>query len=169
MEGGIYAHGYADDICLLAVRKFPNTVSGLIQWALHTVEMWCDEIGCSVNPDKTGFVVFTRRRKLPGFFEPNFFGVNLRRSVLVKYLGIVLDSRLSWREHGDVKVRKAQNLLWACRRAYGSTWDLRPEGVRWLYFFIIRPSISFASLVWCPGCQTTNAKKSLSRVQDLHL
>jgi len=29
--GGLYAQGYADDICLLAVGKFPNTVSGLIQ------------------------------------------------------------------------------------------------------------------------------------------
>jgi hypothetical protein len=36
-EGGIYAQGYADDICLLAVGKLLNTVSGLIQWALHTV------------------------------------------------------------------------------------------------------------------------------------
>jgi hypothetical protein len=33
-EGGIYAQGYADDICLLEVGKFPKTVSGLIQWAL---------------------------------------------------------------------------------------------------------------------------------------
>jgi len=27
--GGIFVQGYADDICLLAVCKFPNTVSGL--------------------------------------------------------------------------------------------------------------------------------------------
>jgi hypothetical protein len=36
--GGVYAQGYAYDICLLAMEKFPNTVSGLIQWALGTVE-----------------------------------------------------------------------------------------------------------------------------------
>jgi hypothetical protein len=65
--GGFYTQGYADDICLPVVGKFPNTVSGLTQWALHTVEMWCDELGLSVNPDKTGLVAFMRRRKLPGF------------------------------------------------------------------------------------------------------
>ena len=58
-RGGVYTQGYADDICLLVVGKFPNTVSGLIQWALHTVEMWCDELRLSVNPDKSGLVVFT--------------------------------------------------------------------------------------------------------------
>jgi len=31
--------------CLLMLGKFPNTISRLIQWAIHTVEMWCDELG----------------------------------------------------------------------------------------------------------------------------
>jgi hypothetical protein len=56
---GIYAEGYSDDICLLAVGKFPNAVSGLMQWALHSVEMSCDGHGLSVNPDNTGLVAFT--------------------------------------------------------------------------------------------------------------
>jgi hypothetical protein len=38
--GGIFIQGYADEICLLAVGKFPNTVSGLMQWALSTIEIW---------------------------------------------------------------------------------------------------------------------------------
>jgi len=49
----------------LAVGKFPNKVSGLMQWARHTVETRYKEVGLSVNPDKTEFVVFTRS-KLPG-------------------------------------------------------------------------------------------------------
>jgi hypothetical protein len=61
--GGVYIQGYVD-ICLLEVGKFPNTVTGLIQWALLIAETWCDEVGLLVNPDKPGLVVFTRRRKL---------------------------------------------------------------------------------------------------------
>jgi len=82
-----------------------------------------------------------------------FFRVTLSRSMLVKYLGVVLDSRLTWRE--NVKVRKAHNLLWACI----ATWCLRPGVVHWLYVCIIRPSFTLASLVWCLDCQTANAKK----------
>jgi len=74
---GIFIQGYADDKCLLVVGKFPNTVSGLMQWALSTVQICCSEVGLSVNPDKTGLVAFTRKRKLQGFFEPRFFGVKL--------------------------------------------------------------------------------------------
>ena len=32
-RGTVYTQVYADDICLLAMGKFPNPVSGLIQWA----------------------------------------------------------------------------------------------------------------------------------------
>jgi len=42
----------------------------------------------------------------------------------------------------DVKVRKADSLLWACRRAYGVTWGLRPRVVYWIYVSIIRPSVT---------------------------
>jgi hypothetical protein len=159
-DSGVFLQGYADDLCVLAVGKFPNTVSGLMQWALSTVETWCDEVGLSVNPDKTGLVAFTRKRKLQGFFEPQFFRVKLSLSGSVKYLGVILDSRLTWREHTDVKVRKAHNLLWA-------RWGLRPKMVHWLYIAIVQPTISFASLVWWLGCQMPSAKKKLSKIQRL--
>ena len=166
-EGGVHAQGYADDICLLVVGKFLNTVSGLIQWALGAVEAWCDGLGLSVNPDKTGLVAFTRKRKLSGFFEPRLFGKVLQRSMSVKYLGVILDSRLTWREHVDAKVRKAHNSLWACRTAGGAVWGLGPRVVHWLYVSVIRLSVTFASLVWWPGCQTARAKNKLSRIQRL--
>jgi len=41
-----------NDISLLVVGKFPNMVSGLMQWDLHTAETWCIKVGLSVNPDK---------------------------------------------------------------------------------------------------------------------
>ena len=66
-------------------------------------------LGLSVNPDKTGLVVFTRKRKLPGFFEPRLFRKILHCSMSVKYLGVILDSRLTRKEHVDVKVKKAHN------------------------------------------------------------
>ena len=47
----VFIQGYTDDISLLAVGKFPNTVSGLMQWALLTVETCCNRVGLLVNPD----------------------------------------------------------------------------------------------------------------------
>ena len=127
-----YIACYADDICLLAVDKFPNKISRLIHWVVLTVEKFCNEVGLPVNSDKNGLVAFTSKRKLPCFFEPRFFEVKLIFSCSVKYLGVILDSRLTWREHVDVKTRKEQNLLWVCRRACGTRMGLKQEVVHWL-------------------------------------
>jgi hypothetical protein len=129
--------------CFLAVvENFPKRMSEFMQWALHTVETWCDEVGLSVNLDKTE-LVFTRRWKLARFFEPPFCGgwVYLRRCISVRYLEVVLDSRPTWRERVDITVRKAKNLLWACRRVCGATWVLSPKLVLRLYVSIFDGSL----------------------------
>lgn len=55
----------------------------------------------------------------------------------VKYLRVVLYSWLIWGEHVNNKVKKAYNLLWACRKDYGTTWGMRPKVVYWFYMSII--------------------------------
>jgi len=37
-------------------------------------------------------------------------------------------------------------------------WDLGHNVVHWLYIAIVRPTISYSSLVWWPGCQTASTK-----------
>jgi len=93
--------------------------------------------------------------------------LELSPSGSVKYLGVILDSRLTWREHVKVKVRKVHNLLWACRRVCGMGWGLGPKVVHWLYVAIVRLTISYASLVWWPRCQMASTKIKLSKVQIL--
>jgi hypothetical protein len=54
---GYYTLGYADDIAILIRRKFPNTVSELLQEALSMVQQWCDRTQPSMNPQK--MVIYT--------------------------------------------------------------------------------------------------------------
>jgi hypothetical protein len=56
------------------------------------------------------------------------------------------------------RIRNAHNGLWACT----ASWGLRAKVVHWLYVSIIRPSITFATLVWWPGGRTASAKKRLN-------
>ena len=82
-------------------------------------------------------------------------------------MGVIVDSQLTWKEHVEVKVRKAHNFLWACRRACGMGWGLGPKVVHWLYVTIVHPTISFASLVRWLGYQMASTKNKRSKVQRL--
>jgi hypothetical protein len=78
-----------------------------------------------------------------------------------------MGAQLTWKEHMDAKVRKVCNMMWACRRACGGRWGLRPRVVYSLYASVVRPSITYASLVWWLGCETARAKQQLSIIQWL--
>jgi hypothetical protein len=80
---------------------------------------------------------------------------------------VILDARLIWKEHVDAKVKKAHNMMWACRRACSRGWGLRPKVVYWLYASVVKPSITYAFLVWWPVCETARAKQQLSTIQRL--
>ena len=76
LSGGVFIQGYAGDICFLAVGKFPNTVSGLMQSALSTVETWCNKVGLSVNPDRLGSLHLPEKGNSRGSLNHKFLGLN---------------------------------------------------------------------------------------------
>jgi hypothetical protein len=55
--------GHADDLALLVNRKFPSTVSELMQRALNIIQSCCRAEELSANPDKTKLMLFTKRKK----------------------------------------------------------------------------------------------------------
>lgn len=54
-----------------------NTVTGLTQRVIYTLQEWRGEIGFSVNTNKTDLVVFQRKMGLAGLSEHQVFGAAL--------------------------------------------------------------------------------------------
>lgn len=164
---GIYAQGYADDLVVLIRGAFPATISEVSQRALNTVAAWCIEHNLTVNPMKTKVVLFTRRRNLEGYSSPTFAGQILERTGAVKYLGVILDCKLTWKLHVENRVQKAIAVFWACRRTFGKTWGLKPRITYWIYKAMIRSIITYAAIVWWPRTRLEEAKRRLTQVQRL--
>jgi len=112
-------------------------------------------------------VLFTRKRTLTGLIPIVFFGKELERTNKVKYLGVILDSKLTWSEHLDQKCKKATALFWQCRRIVGSTLGTSTKICHWIYIAIIRPMITHAAVVWRLRVELGVARAMLSRVQRL--
>jgi hypothetical protein len=51
-------------------------------------------------------------KELPGFLQPQLFGVTLQCCVLAKYLVAILDSKLTMSKQVEFKVKMAHNLWW---------------------------------------------------------
>lgn len=166
-DARLYAQGYSDDVVVLLEGFDLGTLCNLMQGALTRVQRWCDDQQLSVNPRKTEAVLFTHKRKLEGFHQLTLYGQRLELTPQVKFLGVILDNKLSWKAHIEHKYKKATAALWQCRRAVGKTWGLTPKVAYWMYTMIIRPMVSYAAVVWWPRTELVTAKAKLGRIQRL--
>ena len=168
-DRGFYTLGYADDLAILVRGPFLEPLLELTQGALEVVEEWCQGTSLSVNPLKTGLVIFTRRYKVGPIEGPVLGGVRLAPTDSVKYLGVTLDRKLSWKEHLEERCRSVNTYFWVCRRTFGQTWGLKPKMVIWIYTAILRPRLLYASVVWWPRVQKSSARIKLEHTRALIL
>jgi hypothetical protein len=116
---GFRTFGYADDIVIIVQGKFADAVMEIMHEALNVVTKWAVKEGLSINPQKTAIVPFTNRRKMKGLGPLKLYGKELTVLDKVKYLGVILDSKLNWNQHLQKTINKTQNTFVIVRR----TWE----------------------------------------------
>ena len=116
---GYNTFGYADDIVIIVQGKFAHTVREIMQEALTVVAKWAVTEGLNISPQKTAIVPFTNRRKIENLGPLILQGKELQMLGEVKYLGVILDSKLNWNQHLQKTIRKAQTTFAVVRRMCG--------------------------------------------------
>lgn len=159
--------GYADDLVILAHGKFNGTVRDRMQQALTVVTEWTSNVGLNISPLKSKIMKFTKRRNSEELGPLSLNGIHLNLVSEVKYLGIILDSRLTWNQQIERITKRAVSTLMVARRTHGKMWGLRPDMVYWTYNMVVKPTITYASVVWWPKVQQKSAIIKLSKVQRL--
>ena len=109
----------------------------------------------------------TRRYKIEGFKTINFYKQELVCTGQVKYLGVILDSKLKWKTHVDAKCRKAIVAFSQLCKTTDKTWGYSPRVVHWIYTMVIRPMLTYAAVVWWPRINYSTVDMQLEHVQRL--
>ena len=87
----------------------------------------------------------------------------------VRYLGVILDKKLLWNKHIDLKIRNAKFSLIRARNALGTLWGPNPRLAKWLYTGIICPAITYAAMIWGRATSTSLFKLKAQKLQRLAL
>lgn len=163
---GIKPFAYADDLCLIISGICPATVGNIMQRCLNRLTAWAKEQSLSFSPAKTEVVMFTRKRK---FTLPvlKIKQQTLRYTDRVKYLGVILEKKLSWLPQCEEVNRRALISLGQCRRLMGSTWGPEPKIMHWLYTAVIRPIITYGAVVWSGVADSSRARAVMNRTQRI--
>ena len=156
-----FLQALADDLASLFSGSDIASLRLRAQKVLDEIELWCNLAGLSINPTKSTVVIFTHRHNIVLDEPLTYGGSPLPVKTTVKYLGVLLDSKLSWSSHLSNKIL-AVNIQQARLKSITSRhWGLNPATTSWVYKSISRPKLLYGSFLWANSAlqSKTNAKK----------
>ena len=160
---GVKAVGFADDGALLINGIDPYTMSDLMNQALKKAQPWLRKYGLEISPSKSVAVMFTNKIKWTEH-PIKIGGEEIPFKKEVKYLGVVLDSKLSGTSHVKHKLAKAKRHLMAFHYAIMKKYGPNPVLMKRAYTTIVLPAFSFGCHVFGNKCQQETIKKLLNRL-----
>jgi hypothetical protein len=128
---------YADDTTILASHENPIEASRILQMHLDQFEEWLKRWRIKANETKSVHITFALR---PGTRPPvQLNGTSIPQEESIKYLGLDLDRRLTWRTHILAKRKqldiKFSKMYWLIGRKS----ELTTENKILVYTTILKP------------------------------
>ena len=135
---------YADDTTLYC--NINQTITAeTINKELIKISQWLGANKLSLNVAKTKFMVFHASKKSVIYPELQINGNNIERVTQFNFLGLILESNLSWNKHINhisLKVSKAIGILYRLKSVYPLSVLLT------LYNTLVLPYFNYGILTW---------------------
>ena len=165
-SNGITGNGYADDCSALIGGDHPHNMIEQMQTMLERLVAWGLSCGLRFNAQKTVAVMFTRAtRDFPR--QVRMDGQLLPYQQTVVYLGVTLDSEIKWGPHILNKIKSSKRLLMKMSGITRAYWGPKPKLMKWAYTGIVRPALTYASLVWAHAAEAEEIETMLRRLNRL--
>jgi hypothetical protein len=123
-------------------------MANMMTKALELVNNWGISTASRSTQPKRSSLCSKAERKYKNEPPSTWQAKSLKYSNNMKYLGITLNKRLSFTNHLNEKMRKVGYLQNKINQIIGQEWGLTPARAHWVHTAIIRPKITYASIVW---------------------
>jgi hypothetical protein len=153
---------FADDLGLWATDKNAKRVRIRLQASLKELEAWCSKWHIKLNAAKTEFILFTRQ--VPKIDNLTLYGKVIPRVHKVTLLGVILDSRMTLKDHVNNTLSKAKVKLNLIYRLGGTGWGANKHTILKLYKSYVRPSLEYGSILLADW--PSNSLKSIQILQN---
>ena len=114
---------------------------------LNSLYHWGEGKNLKFNPTKTVAVLFSKKHKPKQKFQ-KVGGRVTKYETKIKYLGVTLDRRLSWRDHINDKISTYKAMLLYITNKYRHTHKAKLILMKWIYTGVIIPKLTYACLIW---------------------
>ena len=137
---------FADDCCAYDSHNDINSLITNFNRYIKMIKNWlvCNKL--SLNISKTNYIIFNRRKRLPNVIDPLILDNQIiKRVESTKFLGIILQSNLSWKLHIQTvtsKLTKYSSIIYQIRN------KLNLCNLKLIYNSLVYSQLTYANIIW---------------------
>src|SRR5712671_1141105 len=167
---------YVDDGAIYAVSTTTNATALSTVQGLEDVLQWLHRNGLTADPDKTELITFAKQPRNPDLIGGDTIGIQYRDPVQglqhvtavprVRYLGLFLDCKLTWRHHVDIMASHARSTIRGINVLGNSVRGLDLLNWRKVYNALVIPILTYGATVWYTGIGQKGLTDTLQVAQN---
>jgi hypothetical protein len=143
---------FADDTNLFLRGKSLTETINTMNLELDKIRQWLNSNRLSLNITKTHYITFTsKRRQAQSNAQICINGQSIDCVEMTKFIGVILDSKLSWMNHISMtrtKVAKSMGILSKARKV------LSISALTTLYYSLVYPYLTYCIEIWGSAAET---------------
>jgi len=162
------AIAFADDLVITTKAESIPEAENIINAELSKISIWAIENKLQFNEQKSQVMLLTRRKRK----ENREIKIYLNNKPLIqvssmKYLGIIFDHKLTFREYINYMAEKCTKLIFSLSKSAKLNWRLQHAALKSIYTGAILPLLLHGAPIWYKSINITSNKLKLIRVQKL--
>ncbi|GFV75889.1 probable RNA-directed DNA polymerase from transposon X-element [Trichonephila clavipes] len=155
---------FADDSAMLTQGTQLKYILKNMQNYLDKLQDWLTQWRIAINVDKSQAIIFRKWGVIDPPFQLTLFEDNIQWVSVVRYLGLHMDSHLTYKKHIDYLSEKFWGRIHLAISLVGRNSPLSLENKVILYKQVLRPIITYASPVW--GAAAATHMKKIQVIQN---
>lgn len=139
---------FADDVSMIVEA---NTIADLKKFATLSLDQFsdeCDKQKLLIAHHKSNAIFFKKDKPVASNPIIKCKGITIKQVKEVKYLGVIIDKKLSWLPHIRYLKNKTNTIFNQLRRTTGNNWGLNSNFLKILYNTVIVPIVCHAAACW---------------------
>lgn len=148
---------YADDFCLYVGHKCRNTALSKLEDTTSRAFKWFNNNNLYVSKEKSAISIFTRHR-ITETENICLNDINFTYKKIIKYLGLLLDEKLTWKPHIDHIIERVNKSLNFLRMTTKTWWGTDITTALLFYRAYTRSIIDYGCTLYASASETTLRK-----------
>jgi hypothetical protein len=159
---------FADDLLRAVKAESISEAENITNIEMNKVLTWAKNNKRNFNEQKSKVMVISRRkRKEKKEISVSMNNKTLEQAQKIKYLGIIIDSKLNFRDHVIHISSKCNKLIYALSKSAKQSWGLSHAALHTIYKGAILPLLLYGAPVWIEALEKECNKTIYNRTQRL--